>query len=1473
MYNRENSDFVKSIAKYYMDFLETDFHKRKTPKRKIEITNSRGFKTSIDLVKYPTFKNELTTFLSKEFSEEKIVITKNKYKSDFVENLNVNHLLEEIKNDSEFFSLLFSTLKNDLEYDDEYIIEIEKLVSGRILELLSTLKDIDSKKMIIDSISRQVFNISESIDLSLDDKESIENLRSEVIQIILDVLNNYLKTDFYAEISEIVTNFAVLEKQEIYLYFSTLEFLGQAYPVFYFPVSIVKSNVDNNRAFELTIDSRIFINKKAIEYIIQEFKKLSNNSLKGDLKVIKERIVYISETTNFLAEVNKIFGEIVDYFNLMKEGESFQSRNLEIQKLKLHRNYFISIFDKSDEALVNDYEEILQLLDSDNVISQQFLTLIENFIDKNPKSFVSEINNEWDNKPIQEKLINDNPIPLNSEQLKIISALNKENCDFITVQGPPGTGKSHTISAIVFDYIMKNKSVLVLSDKVEALDVVEDKIDKTLNKARKSEDFQNPILRLGKNQNTYSKILSQNSLKRIDTFYSLTKKDLSRLENRHSQLVNITTKEIDEEIDIYKLISIDDVYNYFAFEEKLDDLFKNLDHTLLKTEDIKTLRKFDKNYRTISSVLKSENLLERLNDLLFLTSEELTVLGSLDTLTATSKNFKKFLSIIKKYESHDELKNSLAYFTDLTSNKVTILNEIVTNYDSKQGILRLFTAKRDVLELNLGILQAFPDYPLSDVNTEIERIREIIQFALDVKTEIYKDFKIDWDFEYLGVLQLLLIRIDYYDTAKLLIQLEESWSEIVNDLESLPISFFEYDEDDLGDLFAKVESLIEKDIEHFADYMSIKSEVENKFLRIPNSKYLSYKEQIEQINALKMTQILDGHLLKFYEDNRNTAKAIKDIISKKQKFPKEKFDQLKDAFPCILASIRDYAEYIPLIPNMFDLVIIDEASQVSIAQAFPALIRSKKVLIMGDKKQFSNVKSNQAKTEINTEFINNMKIDFERSSFFNDSTKLKVDKFNIKNSILDFFEYISNFDASLYKHFRGYKELIAYSNKHFYQNSLQVMKIRGQSIDETIQFVELKELSTKNRINTNIDEINLIISKLENHIKDNNYQSVGIITPHSNQQRMLIDAINKNVNKDLFFENLKLKIMTFDTCQGEERDVIYYSMVANKNEDHLYGVFIKDFSSIDIEEEGKIRAQRLNVGFSRAKEKMVFVLSKPINEFSGEIRNALQFYANTLEESRREFTPEAVDQNSPMERNVLSWFYQTNFWNENKKTAILFPQFELGKYLKQLDESYIHPNYRVDFLLKHQNNDEEYKIIMEYDGFKEHFSQTIGVNRDNYQDYYTQEDIYRQKILESYGYRFIRLNKFNLGNNPIAEIDKRIKELTVESTNELEMSFPNVMEAIDNIKNERLHICKICKQRFPITKIILDTGICETCTSKGKETIPKTRKKTEAIVVDSTQSMLCPNCGSKMVKRSGKYGVFYGCINFPRCYGTRNIKS
>ncbi len=108
-----------------------------------------------------------------------------------------------------------------------------------------------------------------------------------------------------------------------------------------------------------------------------------------------------------------------------------------------------------------------------------------------------------------------------------------------------------------------------------------------------------------------------------------------------------------------------------------------------------------------------------------------------------------------------------------------------------------------------------------------------------------------------------------------------------------------------------------------------------------------------------------------------------------------------------------------------------------------------------------------------------------------------------------------------------------------------------------------------------------IISELQQLKAKGSNATVGIITPHTNQQKLAMEMISKMPDRDHFFDVNKLKIMTFDTCQGEERDVIFYSMVATGESDRLWGVFIKDLADVDLEEESKIRAQRLNVGFSR----------------------------------------------------------------------------------------------------------------------------------------------------------------------------------------------------------------------------------------------------------------------------------------------------
>ncbi len=114
---------------------------------------------------------------------------------------------------------------------------------------------------------------------------------------------------------------------------------------------------------------------------------------------------------------------------------------------------------------------------------------------------------------------------------------------------------------------------------------------------------------------------------------------------------------------------------------------------------------------------------------------------------------------------------------------------------------------------------------------------------------------------------------------------------------------------------------------------------QSRFTAIPQVDYIGAKTKIESLNTQSLAERIDERLIEFYDTKKNDALALGKIIREKKRFPIDKFADIQRAFPCIIAGLRDYAEFIPLERELFDLVIIDEASQVSIAQALPAIIQ------------------------------------------------------------------------------------------------------------------------------------------------------------------------------------------------------------------------------------------------------------------------------------------------------------------------------------------------------------------------------------------------------------------------------------------------------------------------------------------------------------------------------------------------------
>ena len=1502
--------FVSELATYYMDFLETDFHKRRVPKRNVKFRNNKNLRVGLDLAKYDAFQSSLLNVIGSGMTRP-LIVPRGKYRaivSQKVKGLIAAHIRsisdELLAEMAANIATKITDLANPKTTDiSDALSHSQDSVTASIRSRVVTpfVRDVEG---ILRSSSgadiEAVYSLEESLVAILTDpvEEMVsewvtnvyggqpEDIAPQIRQVIdgdfvRGSIESYFSScsvnDLFFEIKELVDNNLILDKQDIYLYFCDIRFLENKYPLFYVPLTITKTE----GSFQVVCEPVVYINKKAIKYIVQEFNK--EREQQGAIKSITERIIYPQEPRASMREVlGNVLSDIIDYFHLSQEIDLADASRQEIRgpSVAVSNSMYICIFDKSDEALVNDYEEILDLMKSQDAdLIDGFTGLIDDFIGSSPKSFKKEVDNEWDRMPSEQKLVFSSPIPLNPEQRQILQALGKEDCKYIAVEGPPGTGKSHTITAIVFQAILHNQSVLVLSDKKEALDVVEEKITDVMNRVRISDDFQNPILRLGRTASNYAQILSTPVVNKIRMHFKAIKSQEANLEANLCNHKNYLTTNIDATIASYGKANMADIQALASLERRYEngDSYPITIGEVLKSEDGKS--HVDDAWQSMAVL--DGTLHERTNNLTLLSLFQSTC-GPRQG-TDIFSTFLIFAKVIQESRTTYQDRAFLKSFRTVTKEHVNLLNSFIENHrELGSGIFGYFLKGKKLAQMSQELNAALSfNVPIA-LRKDIDDLERASAFFGDINNALkeyglqsFLDDPLPIIHELMLPDEHLLDEIDLdalSDNLEKVLSYAQEYPRSAEKIGLSPSSLLSYFDNDLRRLPEDV----------FSDMLShlfLHRKLSSAFQAVPVFDYTGGLSSYQVLLTNRMTNILDERFLNFYDNDRPTAKTLHGIIRKKKRFPKDEFGKLKEAFPCILAGIRDYSEYIPLEPGIFDIVIIDEASQVSIAQAFPALLRAKKVVVFGDKKQFSNVKTAHARSDTNRQYLNRLDASFKENVSTGPAELERLTKFDIKTSILEFFEFISNFDIMLRKHFRGYRELISYSSKHFYRGDLQAIRIRGKSIEDTIKFSPIEHDGKQELAkNTNSLECKFILKQLRQLKAEGSRCSVGVITPHTNQQKLISSAVSDDLDRDYYYECLKLKIMTFDTCQGEEKDIIFYSMVASPVEDNLWGVFIKDLNNTGLEEGGQIKAQRLNVGFSRAKECMHFVISKPLDTFKGAIGQALRHYSVVLRDARRLPDATDVDARSPMEAKVLEWIKNTAFFQNNSTGIELKAQFPIGDYLKQLDPYYDHPAYCVDFLLLYRDGENrQHSIIIEYDGFSEyfgHFTQNADVDAFNYDSYYTAAHIEREKVLEGYGYKFLRINRFNLGEDPVLTLNKRFQDLTRPKP---KLTFAKVVHRlVASQESGRTKECPRCGNLLPVDAFAdssLTTGvgkICNECKARSRARMGPARKmKTHTSAEQATTSKNCPKCGFPMVHRTGRYGAFYGCSTYPKCRGTR----
>lgn len=1355
----------QKILVYFREFLEHDFRRQLIPRRRIRLKTDAGYRCALDTRKYGSLFRDVWQLAGKPCGEAELRIGRRTYKaqiSPLLRNLVGQYagtITEQSLADvrSEVLAKALADRPNGVDnpqqYAEDLVAKLLESMSAKVDPILAMLEG--PFKEAAYSVEESIFEIESELTEALcaaaaqhipvagndcilkGDSTALKDVLEEFVQLraVQDQVNAFF-TDFAAadahqEVRDLINYCRSEDSLTTYLYWGAVRLGTNDFPLFIMPVSVEPGE---DGAYRLKGDTRLFVNKQALEWIAQEM-KTSTERVKTSL--VADRIIHLKPQDAALDRMQKIASWVAPMLDVPGDIDLSDPtpQTIRSAQVRLSNAAYLAVFDRSEESLVNDYEALLSSLDRDHVAAaQMFEDIVHSVLYKDPVSVSAAVRQEWSERATEDRLVTRSPIPLNEEQIRIEMALARPETRFVAVSGPPGTGKSHTITALAFNAILDGKSVLVVSDKTEALDVVQDKLEQALASVRTGDDFPNPILRLGREGGTYRALISGSTKTRIETHHKAQSAKI-RLVKQQIEDEEFGLKErIRKTTSCLSSIELGDIERLMTVEAELDAGAKGWARAMAahstgkQSADLAdaAAKCTDSDMQAVQLAfdagtvagLEAQLRLHRCAWQVVRAFPESTRSTSLDALRLFSEAGDTCL---------DELVKVIA--------ASTALKRPVIGYMFRQAPLAELDQRLATLKARTPMGLARRLEPLKTAANGLAVIRSAME-QCGVPASDHK-----------AIFALVTASKAPEEAADAVWPLVHKVQEVLR-LCGLDVHT------ELGGTTGVLLTC-----RMAAQFLKVNDSVRTQFNSLPKMDFCAEKARLESLNAAVLAHEIDDRFLRFVEEKRNTAKTLGAMIKGREQFPVDQFKHLREAFPCVIAGIRELGDFVPLQREVFDLIILDEGSQVSVAQALPAMLRGKRVVVFGDLRQYSSVKSHNASNSVNASYMTDIEAHCRSRVTAAAEILNRLRRFDVKRSVLEFVELVANHHEMLRKHFRGYPETISYSAKTFYDGQLQAIKIRGVPIDEVIRFdyVEPAEGDTASR-NVNKAEGAHILALLKEMLsEDGKRQTVAVITPLREQQVYLSKLLFDDADGDRFASELRLKVSTFDSIQGEERDICIYSMVATRDKDVLNYIFPVALTGGGEEAEEALKAQRLNVGFSRSKEAMWFVLSKPIGEFKGTIRKALQHYESVLNDKTVAIA-EDTDPSSPMERRVLEWLKATQFFRENEEDLEIVAQFPIGDYLRQLDPTYKHPAYRVDFLLRYYGAERTHHVVLEYDGFH-HFVDTDRVNDANWDRYYKPEDVERQLTLEAYGYRFLRLNRFNVGADPVAALDKRLREL------------------------------------------------------------------------------------------------------------------
>ena len=321
----------------------------------------------------------------------------------------------------------------------------------------------------------------------------------------------------------------------------------------------------------------------------------------------------------------------------------------------------------------------------------------------------------------------------------------------------------------------------------------------------------------------------------------------------------------------------------------------------------------------------------------------------------------------------------------------------------------------------------------------------------------------------------------------------------------------------------------------------------------------------------------------------------------------EDFKPLLEAFPCWCVTTYAASGSLPMKPGLFDVAIIDEASQCDIASCFPILYRAKRAVIVGDDKQLPHLS-----------FLENAK----EQSFM---SKYEIaDRYQLMwrfrtNSMFDIANYYSMHPVLLDEHFRSLPPIINFSNKEFYSNRIRIMRQNNPN-EKVLEIVEVPDGKVDFDATRNLPEIEALVKRVHEIIVDNerenpdNPVTIGIISPFRAQVEQLQISLGKVIS-DYMIEKHKIIVGTAHSFQGDERDIILISWAFANNSFPQSLTFLQ-------------KPNLFNVAITRAKNKMINFVSKDYTDLPEGLFRSYLGYIKDYEEKYQKIVNNEIDENT-----------------------------------------------------------------------------------------------------------------------------------------------------------------------------------------------------------------------------------------------------